>query len=257
MRSVVQAQSRSADSDACYADGLKRNGLLALLSPVERSRLAVHLDLVSLSRGEVICAPGQQLLYGFFPTSAIVSLQNTCESGETSETAVVGPEGLLGVALFMGGSAASTTAVVQTAGYAYRIHHSHLQEAFERDWQLRRVLLRYTRALLAQTAQLAVCNRYHTLEQQVCRWFLSTLDRVSSKQLTVTHDWVANALGVRREGVTVTAGNLQRAGFIRYHRGQVEVLRREGLEAHACECYAVVKRELHGLQPNVRSVQAA
>jgi len=229
-----------------------QNHLLAALPTVEFESLEAHLELVPLRLGQMLYEPGGQLLHAYFPTTSIISLHYVMESGATAETAGVGNEGVLGVSLFMGGDTTPSSAVVQTAGHAYRLERRLLKQAFDRGGPLQRLLLRYTQALMTQMAQTAVCNRHHSLEQQLCRWLLLTLDRLSGNELVMTQELVASMLGVRREGITVAAGDLQRAGFISYRRGHIAVLDRCGLEARACECYAVVKKELDRLLADVR-----
>lgn len=199
--------------------------------------------------GETLYESGGQLQYVYFPTTAIMSLLYILESGSSTEIAGVGNEGIVGVSLFMGGDTTPNTAVVQTAGHAYRLHGKYLLEEFNRGELMRRLLLRYTQLLATQIFQTAACNRFHSIEQQLCRWLLSTLDRLSSNELIMTQELVANALGVRREGITEAAGNLQRAGDISYRRGHISVLERAGLEARACECYSVIKTESERLLP--------
>lgn len=229
-----------------------QNHLLAALSTAEFDALAAHLEWVAMPLGKILYEPGEKLKHAYFPTTAIVSLHYVMESGATAETAGVGNEGVVGVSLFLGGETTSSTAVVQTAGHAYRLEGKLLKEAFDRAGLMQRLLLRYTQALLTQTAQTAVCNRHHALEQQLCRWLLLTLDRMPANELIMTQELVASMLGVRREGITEAAGKLQRAGLISYRRGHIAVLDRHGLEAHACECYAVVKKELGRLLPDVQ-----
>jgi CRP-like cAMP-binding protein len=229
-----------------------QNHLLAALPPAEFERLAPHLELVPMLLGEIIYEPGAQIQYVHFPTTAIVSLLYVMESGSSAEIAGVGNEGILGISLFMGGDTTPSSAVVQTAGHGYRLKAKLLKEEFSRGGLLQRLLLRYTQALLTQMCQTAACNRHHSIEQQLCRWLLATLDRLPSNELVMTQELVASALGVRREGVTEAAGNLQRAGLIRYRRGHISVLQRSGLEIGACECYAVVKKELGRLLSDVR-----
>jgi CRP-like cAMP-binding protein len=228
-----------------------QNHLLAALPTAEFEPLAAHLELVKMPLGQMLYEPGGQLQHAYFPTTSIISLHYVMASGATAETAGVGNEGMLGVSLFMGGDTTPSSAVVQTAGQAYRLERRLLKQEFNRAGLLQRLLLRYTQALLTQMAQTAVCNRHHTLEQQLCRWLLLTLDRQPSNELVMTQELVASMLGVRREGITVAAGDLQRAGFISYRRGHIAVLNRAGLEAHACECYAVVKKELKRLLSDV------
>ena len=199
--------------------------------------------------GDSLYEPGGQLQHVFFPTTAIVSLLYVMESGASAEIAGVGNEGMLGIALFMGGDTTPSSAVVQTAGHGYRLPGRVLKEEFNRAGQMQQLLLRYTQALLTQMCQTAACNRHHSIAQQLCRWLLLTLDRLPSNELIMTQELVANALGVRREGVTEAAGHLQAAGCIRYRRGHIAVLDRAGLEARSCECYQVVKTEFARLLP--------
>ncbi|MDR3411999.1 MAG: Crp/Fnr family transcriptional regulator [Formivibrio sp.] len=224
-----------------------QNHLLAALPTAEFESIAAHLELVPLALGEMLYEPGGQLQHAYFPTTSIVSLHYVMESGASAETAGVGNEGVVGISLFMGGDTTSSSAVVQTAGQAYRLDRHLLMQEFNRAGSLQRLLLRYTQALLTQMAQTAVCNRHHSVEQQLCRWLLLTLDRLPSNELVMTQELVASMLGVRREGITEAAGNLQRAGYISYRRGHIAVLDRSGLENRACECYAVVKTELNRL----------
>jgi CRP-like cAMP-binding protein len=188
--------------------------------------------------------------YVYFPTTSIVSLLYVMEDGASAEIAVVGNEGIVGVSLFMGGETTTSRAVVQSAGYAYRLKAQLLKDAFFRAGPLQRLLLRYTQALLTQMAQTAVCNRHHTVDQQLCRWLLLSVDRLPSNKLTMTQELIANMLGVRREGVTEAAGKLQHAGLIHYSRGHITVVDRPGLEARVCECYEVVKKEFDRLLPD-------
>jgi len=232
-----------------------QNYLLAALPAAEFERLSPHLEPILLPLGEMLYEPGDQLQYAYFPTTAIVSLHYVMESGASAETAGVGNEGVVGIALFMGGDTTPSSAVVRTAGHGYRLAGNLLKQEFNRAGLMQRLLLRYTQALMTQMNQTAACNRHHTVEQQLCRWLLLTLDRVSSRELIMTQELVANMLGVRREGITEAAGKLQRAGFIRYRRGHIAVLDRSGLETRACECYAVVKNELNRLMSDVRHRQ--
>jgi CRP-like cAMP-binding protein len=233
-----------------------QNHLLAALPNAEFDRLAPHLELVPMLLGETLYEPGGQLEHVYFPTTAIVSLLYVLESGASAEFAGVGKEGILGISLFMGGDTTPSSAVVQTAGHGYRLPGRLLKEEFNRAGPMQRLLLRYAQALLTQMGQAAACNRHHSIEQQLCRWLLLTLDRLPSNELVMTQELVASALGVRREGVTEAAGNLQRAGFIRYRRGHIEVLERSGLEAGACECYAIVKNEIARLLSDVKYRQS-
>jgi CRP-like cAMP-binding protein len=230
----------------------KQNHLLAALPAGEFERLADHLQLVPMPLGEILYEPGGQLQYAYFPTTAIVSLHYVTESGASAEIAGVGNEGVVGISLFMGGQTTPSSAVVQTAGHAYRLARHLLKQEFDRAGPVLQLLLRYTQALITQMTQTAVCNRHHSVEQQLCRWLLMTLDRVPSGQLVMTQELVARMLGVRREGITEAAGKLQHAGLIRYRRGHITVLERSGLEARTCECYAVVKAELGRLLSDVR-----
>jgi CRP-like cAMP-binding protein len=197
--------------------------------------------------------PGGQMHHAYFPTTSIVSLHYVTNSGASAETAGVGNEGVVGISLFMGGDSTPSSAVVQTAGHAYRLDRVTLKDQFNRAGALQRLLLRYTQALMTQMAQTAVCNRHHSVEQQLCRWLLLTLDRIPTQDLVMTQELVASMLGVRRESVTDAAGRLQTAGCIRYRRGHIGVLDRVGLEAKACECYGVVKKELDRLLNDVRN----
>lgn len=229
-----------------------QNHLLAAL-PVEiLERLAPNLELVPMPLGEVLCESGGQLQHVYFPTTAIISLHYVMEDGASAEIAGVGNEGVLGTSLFMGGNTTPSQATVQTGGHGYRLKARLMLEEFNRtggrrSGALHNLLLRYTQALMTQMSQTAVCNRHHSVEQQLCRWLLLTLDRLPSSELTMTQELIASMLGVRREGITETAGNLQRAGLISYRRGHITVLDRSGLELHACECYDVVKNEFHRL----------
>jgi CRP-like cAMP-binding protein len=232
-----------------------QNHLLAALPAAEFERLAAHLELVPMPLGEVLYEPGGQMQHAYFPTTAIVSLHYVMESGASAESAGVGNEGVVGISLFMGGGSTPSSAVVQTAGHGYRLQSRLLKQEFNRMGLLQRLLLRYTQALITQMIQTAACNRHHSVEQQLCRWLLLTLDRIPSHELIMTQELVARMLGVRREGITESAGMLQRAGVIRYRRGHIAVLERSGLEIRACECYAVVKKELSRLLSDVRHRQ--
>jgi CRP-like cAMP-binding protein len=228
-----------------------RNHLLAALPAAEFGRLAPYLEPVAMRLGETIYEPGERLQHVYFPTTAIVSLLYIMESGASAEMAGVGNEGVLGISLFMGGDTTPSSAVVQTAGHCYRLEARLLKEEFNRAALVQKLLLRYTQALVTQMTQTAACNRHHSIEQQLCRWLLLTLDRLPSTELIMTHELVAGAFGVRRESITEAAGNLQRAGLIGYRRGHISVLERSGLEAGACECYAVVKKEFSRLLADV------
>ena len=229
-----------------------QNLLLAALPTADFELLAPHLELVALRLGEMIYEPDRALQHAYFPTTAIVSLLHVMESGASAESAGVGNEGVVGVSLFMGGETTTSSAVVQTAGHAYRLDRRWLMQEFNRAGLLQRLLLRYTQALMTQMSQTAACNRHHSVEQQLCRWLLLTQDRVSQRELVITQELIAGMLGVRREGVTEAAGNLQRAGFISYRRGHISVLDRVGLETQACECYALVRKELARLLSDVQ-----
>lgn len=232
-----------------------QNHLLAALPTAEFERLAPHLERVAMPLGEVLYESGCQLQHAYFPTTAIVSMHYVMENGASSEIAGVGNEGVLGVSLFMGGNTTPSRAIVQTAGHGYRLKARLLVEEFNRAVPMMRLMLRYTQALMTQISQTAVCNRHHSVEQQVCRWLLLTLDRLPSNELTMTQELIAGMLGVRREGITEAAGNLQRAGLISYRRGHITVLDRSGLESHVCECYAVVKNEFARLLCDTRNRQ--
>jgi CRP-like cAMP-binding protein len=224
-----------------------QNHLLAALPAEIFERLSPHLDLVSMPLGQVLCESGDQLHYVYFPTTAIVSLHYIMENGASAEIAGVGNEGVLGISLFLGGNTTPSLATVLTAGFGYRLKRQMIMEEFNRAGPMMRLMLLYTQALITQISQTAVCNRQHSIEQQLCRWLLLTLDRMPSNELTITQELIASMLGVRREGITETAGNLQRAGLINYRRGHITVLDRSGLESRACECYNVVKKEFHRL----------
>jgi CRP-like cAMP-binding protein len=221
----------------------QHNHLLAALPPAERERIYPHLELVRMPLGMALYESGDVLRHVYFPTDSIVSLLYVLENGASAEIAVVGNEGLIGVALFMGGETTPSRAIVQSAGHAYRLIDQELKIEFHRNSAMQLLLLRYTHALITQMAQTAVCNRHHSVDQQLCRWLLLSLDRLSSNQLTMTQELIANMLGVRREGVTDAAGKLQKLGIIRYARGQITVLDRARLEQLSCECYGVVKKE--------------
>jgi CRP-like cAMP-binding protein len=244
MNSTAPAQATGQSPD--------QNHLLAALPPEEFARLAPLLEPVVLRLGDFLYGPDEQLRHAYFPTSAIVSLHYVTESGASAETAGVGNEGVVGIALFMGGNTTSSSAVVQTAGLGYRLEARVLKEEFDRGGFVQKLLLRYTQALMTQMSQTAACNRHHSIEQQLCRWLLLTLDRAPTSEMIITQELVANMLGVRREGITEAAGKLQDAGYIRYRRGHLTVLKREGLETRACECYAVVKEEVARLLSDVR-----
>lgn len=232
------------------------NHLLAALPAADLERLIPHLEFIKAPLGEVLYEPGILMQNVYFPTDSIVSLLYVMENGASAEIAVIGNEGIVGVSLFMGGETTTSRAVVQSAGHAYRMRGPLLKDEFFRAGPMQKLLLRYTQALLTQMAQTAVCNRHHTLDQQLCRWLLLSLDRLPSSDLIMTQELIANMLGVRREGVTEAAGNLQRAGLIEYRRGRITLLDRPGLEARVCECYAVVKLECDRLLPDIGFKQA-
>ena len=225
----------------------QQNHLLASLPVAEFEPLAPHLELVPMPLGAMLYEPGAPLHHAYFPTSAIVSLHYVMESGASAESAGVGNEGVVGIPLFMGGNSTTSSAVVLIAGHAYRLDGRYLKREFERAGTLQRMLLRYTQALMTQMTQTAACNRHHSVEQQLCRWLLLTLDRSPSRELNMTQELVASMLGVRREGITQAAGKLQNAGLIRHRRGHISILDRAGLEARTCECYDVVRKEMRRL----------
>ncbi len=233
----------------------QQNHLLAALPAEDRERVYPHLQLVPMPLGKVLYESGDVLRHVYFPVDSIISLLYVLADGASAEISVVGNEGLIGIALFMGGETTPSRAIVQSAGYAYRLIGQRLKEEFRRNGELQLLLLRYTQALITQMAQTAVCNRHHTVDQQLCRWLLLSLDRLSSNQLTMTQELIANMLGVRREGVTESAGKLERLGVIHYARGKITVLDRAALERLCCECYAVVKKESDRLLPQARSAQ--
>ena len=225
----------------------KQNHLLAAL-PVEIfEQISPHLELVPTLLGQVLYESGGQLHHVYFPTSAILSLHYIMESGASAEIAGVGNEGVLGISLFMGGNTTPSRASVQASGHCYRLKRQIMMEQFNRAGPMMRLMLRYTQALMTHMSQTAVCNRHHSVEQQLCRWLLLNLDRLPTNELTITQELIAGMLGVRREGVTETAGNLQRAGLISYRRGHITVLNRAKLETYSCECYGVVKKEFNRL----------
>lgn len=234
-----------------------QNHLLAALLDTEFDRLSPHLELVPLLLGDVLSESSSKLAYVYFPTTAIISIHYLLKNGGSSEIAGVGNEGMLGVALFMGGATTPSRAVIQTGGFGYRLPVRYLMEEFDRAGPVMRLLLRYTQALLTHMSQTAVCNRHHSVEQQLCRWLLLTLDRLGTGELTMTQELISNMLGVRREGVTEAAGRLQGHGYIRSRRGHITVLDRAGLEQQVCECYGVVKKEFKRLLSDVRQRQTA
>jgi len=229
--------------------GPTENRLLAALPDAERQRWLPQLERVEMPLGQVLYESGDTLSHVYFPTTAIVSLLYVMENGASAEIAVVGNDGIVGISLFMGGDSTSSRAVVQSAGQGLRLRAQIVKDDFNRAGPVLRLLLRYTQALITQMAQTAVCNRYHTLDQQLCRWLLLSLDRLQGNELVMTQELIANMLGVRREGVTEGALKLQQAGLIRYTRGHISVLDREGLQKRSCECYAVVNKEYARLLP--------
>jgi len=230
-----------------------QNHLLAALPTAEFERLSERLELVPMCLGDALYEPGRRLEHAYFPITAIVSLLYVTESGASAEFTGVGPEGIVGIPLFMGGNTTTSSAMVRTAGHAYRLQRSALAAEFTRAGPVQRLLLSYTQALIAQMCQTAACNRHHSVEQQLSRWLLWTVDRLPAQQLTMTQDLVSNLLGVRRESITEAAGRLQQVGFIRYRRGHIDVVDRVGLQSRACECYAAVKNEMNRLLPAVLS----
>jgi len=247
---VVAASTRSR-AEALADPDPRQNHLLNALPVSDYERLASHLEPVPMPLGEVLYESGSKMRYVYFPTSSIVSLLYVMENGASAEIAIVGNEGILGISLFMGGETTPSRAVVQSAGHGYRLKAALIKQEFERFGPTMHLLLRYTQALITQMSQTAVCNRHHSVDQQLCRWLLLSLDRLASNELSMTQELIANMLGVRREGVTEAAGKLQDAGLIQYHRGRIVVLDRPGLEARSCECYEVVKREFDRLLPYV------
>ena len=228
----------------------EQNQLFNSLPPEEWKRLLPYITLVDLELSKVLYEPGMKMTHVFFPATAIVSVLYELENGASAEIAVVGNEGLVGISIFMGGETATSRAVVQSEGYGYKIKSSILFEEFNRSGPVRHLLLRYTQALICQMTQTAVCNRHHSLDQQLCRWLLISADRLTGNELIMTQELIANMLGVRREGVTEAATKLQKEGLIKYARGHITILNRAGLEQRTCECYKVVKIEYDRLLPN-------
>src|SRR5436309_6451263 len=228
-----------------------QNHLLNALPTSDYERLASHLGLIPMRLGDVLYEPGVRLRHVYFATTPIVSLLYVMENGASAEIAIVGNEGILGISLFMGGETTPSRAVVQSAGHAFRLKAQRLKDEFGRFGPMLQLLLRYTQALITQMSQTAVCNRHHSVDQQLCRWLLLSLDRLASNELAMTQELIANMLGVRREGVTEAAGKLQDANLIRYRRGKITVLDRPGVEARCCECYQVVKTEFDRLLPYI------
>jgi CRP-like cAMP-binding protein len=231
---------------------LLQNQLLAALPPADLARISDQMEAAPMPLGHVLYESGDQLQHVYFPTNSIISLLYVMEDGASAEIAIVGSEGIVGISLFMGGETTPSRAIVQSAGQAYRVSSKVLKAEFHRAGPLQEVLLRYTQALITQMSQTAVCNRHHSVEQQLCRWLLMSLDRLGSTELSMTQKLIADMLGVRREGVTEAAGRLQKLGLIEYSRGHIVVLDRAGVEKHACECYQVVKKEYERLLPGTK-----
>src|ERR1700704_590275 len=254
-RKVGRAPSLPSTDSALVGEAVRhtphQNHLLDALPSSDYERIAPHLELIPMKLGDVLYEPGIKLRHVYFPTTSIVSLLYVMEDGASAEIAIVGNEGILGVSLFMGGESTPSRAVVQSAGHGFRLKADLLKDEFGRFGPTMHLLLRYTQALITQMAQTAVCNRHHSVDQQLCRWLLLSLDRLQTNELSMTQELIANMLGVRREGVTEAAGKLQEAGLINYRRGRITVLDRPGLEARSCECYQVVKTEFDRLLPYV------
>jgi CRP-like cAMP-binding protein len=228
---------------------LRQNYLLAALPAADLARVSEGAEMAPMPLGRVLYESGDEMRHVYFPANSIVSLLYVMEDGSSAEIAIVGNEGIVGISLFMGGESTPSRAIVQSAGHAFRVAGKVLKDEFRRAGPVQHVLLRYTQALITQMSQTAVCNRHHSVEQQLCRWLLMSLDRLATNELTMTQELIANMLGVRREGVTESAGKLQKLGLIEYSRGHIRVLDRPALEAHACECYQVVKTEFERLLP--------
>jgi len=248
---LVRIELRSSMNVALH--DISKNHLLAALPNSVQARLLPQLESVQMPLGGVLYESGGTLSHVYFPTTAIVSLLYVMENGASAEIAVVGNEGIVGISLFMGGESTPSRAVVQSAGHGFRLKSAAVKDEFNQAGPVLQLLLRYTQALITQMAQTAVCNRHHSLDQQLCRWLLLSLDRLSGDELLMTQELIANMLGVRREGVTESAMKLQNAGLIRYARGRISVLDRTGLEKRTCECYAVVKKEYERLLPEKRA----
>jgi len=232
----------------------KSNHLLAALPESEWERWLPQLEWIKMSLGDVLYESGIKQTHIYFPTTAIISMLYVMECGASAEIAMVGNEGAVGIALFMGGESTPSRAVVQSAGQGFRLKASTIKGEFNRSGPVMHLMLRYTQALITQMAQTAVCNRHHTLDQQLCRWLLQSLDRLHGNDLVMTQELIANMLGVRREGVTESAVKLQKAGLIRYARGHITLLERAGLEARSCECYEVVRKEYERLLPDLMAI---
>ena len=227
---------------------VKQNQLLAAMPEAEWKRWLPEIEAIDMPLGHVLYEPGSTLSHVYFPTTAIISMLYVLENGASAEIAVVGNEGLIGISLFMGGESTPSRAVVQSAGKGYRLPAQAMKDEFNRGGAVMHLLLRYTQALITQMSQTAVCNRHHSLDQQLCRWLLLSLDRLEGSELVMTQELISNMLGVRREGVTEAALQLQSAGLIKYSRGRISVLNRPGIEKRSCECYAVVKKEYDRLK---------
>lgn len=263
-KKVIQASDLTLEQRVQHNDAIKKqtpnlnpnilqhpnqNHILAALPVADLEILTPHLQLVLMPVGKMLYGSGECLRLAYFPTSCLISLQYDLKSGRTSEVAGVGNEGMVGISIFMGGDSTPSSAVVRMTGYAYQIKSNVLMEVLKKNKLFQDLLLRYTQVLLTQISLTAVCNRHHNLQQQLCRWLLFTLDRLSSNEITMTQELVSSMLGVRREGITETAGNLQRLGLISYRRGHITVTNRIGIENHVCECYGVLKKELSRLLP--------
>jgi CRP-like cAMP-binding protein len=246
---VRRGYERSSVFSMTLSSEPNQNQLLAALPPPELQRWLPNLEAVDMPLGEVLYEPGSTLSHVYFPTTSIVSLLYVMENGASAEIAVVGNEGIVGISLFMGGESTPSRAVVQSAGRGFRLRARMMKDEFNRAGPVLHLLLRYTQALITQMAQTAVCNRHHSLDQQLCRWLLLSMDRLQGEELVMTQSLIANMLGVRREGVTEGAMKLQNVGLIRYRRGHITILDRKGLEERTCECYAVVKKEYDRLLP--------
>lgn len=226
-----------------------QNRLLSRITPLDWEKLSPYFDVIDLSAGKILCEPYVKVERVYFPVTSVVSLLHELEDGSTAETAIVGNEGLVGISVFMGGGSTSSTAVVRCSGLAYCINAAVILDVFNHSDSTMQIFLKYTQALITQVSQVSVCNRYHTVEQQLCRWLLLSADRLSGNEINMTHLLIASMLGVRREGVTEAACRLQKAKLIKYARGHITILDRSGLENRACECYQVVKSEYERLLP--------
>jgi CRP-like cAMP-binding protein len=245
---AIKPRTRPSAAAGLHA---RDNHLLAAMAAGDFARIAGHLELITMKLGDVLYEPGTRLRHVYFPTTAIVSLLYVMENGASAEIAIVGNDGILGISLFMGGESTPSRAIVQSAGHGFRLRAQLLKDEFGRFGATLHLLLRYTQALITQMSQTAVCNRHHSVDQQLCRWLLLSLDRLSSNELAMTQELIANMLGVRREGVTEAAGKLQDAGLIHYRRGRITVVDRAGVEARSCECYRVVRKECERLLPYI------